>query len=174
MFEPYYQVDIVVRAFAEVTKTFPRAHLCLVGSGGMEKELRTLAASLNLANIEFAGAVPREQIGSYYDRADIFVNASRLDNMPVSILEAFAAGVPVVTTAPDGMRYIVDHERTGLLCAPGDWHALAKNITRLLLDQELAQRLAQNAHIESHRYRWEVVRTQWLDIYQSLMNRPEY
>ena len=171
MFEPYYQVDIVVRALAEVAKTFPDVSLCLVGSGSQEKDIRTVAAKLNLRNIEFAGAVPRDRIGQYYDRADIFVNASRLDNMPVSILEAFASGTPVVTTAPDGIRYLVEHDRTGLLCDPGDWCALAKNVIRLLSDPELAFRLARNGHIQSRRYGWEAVRMQWLDVYQSLSNK---
>jgi len=62
--------------------------------------------------------VDRDEIGKYYDRADIFINASRLDNMPVSILEAFASGTPVVSTAPEGMRYLVEHGRTGLCPIP--------------------------------------------------------
>jgi glycosyltransferase involved in cell wall biosynthesis len=169
MFESYYQVDVVVRAFAEVVKAFPDARLCLVGAGSQEKELRMLAAEANLHNIEFAGAVSRSQIGHYYDEADIFINASRLDNMPVSILEAFASGTPVVTTAPAGMRYFVEHERTGLLCVPGDWRALAANVVRLLQQPMLAMRLAESAYVESKSYRWEAVRSQWLAVYSSLL-----
>lgn len=168
MFEPYYQVELVVRAFAQVSAAFPEARLCLVGSGSQENEIRTLADRLELRNIEFAGVVPRDQIGHFYSKSDIFVNASKLDNMPVSVLEAFASGTPVVTTAPPGMRYIVEHERTGLLCEPGDWRGLAANIFRLLREPELALRLAQNAHSEGRRYRWEGVRGQWLDAYRSL------
>jgi glycosyltransferase involved in cell wall biosynthesis len=65
--------------------------------------------------------------------------------MPVSILEAFASGTPVVTTAPEGIRYIVEHERTGLLCEPGDWRALAKNVTRFAA--ESAIRAADSAEL---------------------------
>jgi len=68
MFEPYYQVDLVVRAFAEVVQAFPESRLCLVGSGTLEKDIRALAADLGVRNIEFAGAVPRHQIGRYYDK----------------------------------------------------------------------------------------------------------
>ncbi len=168
MFEPYYRVELVVRAFSQVTAEFPDARLCLVGSGSQENEIRSLAGKLNLRNIEFAGIVPRDQIGHFYGTADIFVNASQLDNMPVSILEAFASGTPVVTTAPEGMRYIAEHERTALLCEPGDSRALAANVIRLLREPELALRLAQNAHSESRRYRWEAVRGQWLDAYRSV------
>jgi glycosyltransferase involved in cell wall biosynthesis len=126
---------------------------------------------MNLSGVNFLGVASREQIGLFYDRADIFVNASNLDNMPVSVLEAFASGTPVVTTAPQGMRYIVDDGRTGLLSEPGDVHALALNILRVLNDEELARRLAQNAFAESSRYHWESVREQWLTVYRGLVPR---
>ena len=102
------------------------------------------------------------------DQADIFINASRLDNMPVSVLEAFASGTPVVTTAPEGMRYLVEHERTGMLSEPGDAEALARNVIRLLQEPELACQLASNAHEQLSRYCWGAVREQWLDVYHSL------
>ncbi len=88
--------------------------------------------------------------------------------MPVSILEAFASGTPVATTAPEGIRYLVEHEQTGLLGPPGDWRALANNVARLLREPELASRVAANAHEQSRKYRWEVVRKQWLQTYRSL------
>jgi glycosyltransferase involved in cell wall biosynthesis len=66
------------------------------------------------------------------------------------------------------MRYIVDHERTGLLSEPGDAAALAMNILRLLGDSELATKLAQNAFAESNRYAWQSVRDQWLSVYRGL------
>jgi glycosyltransferase involved in cell wall biosynthesis len=76
--------------------------------------------------------------------------------------------MPVVTTAPEGIRYIVEHERTGLLCDPGDWQALADNVVRLLRDPDLASRLARNAYEQSESYRWQAVRAEWLEIYRSL------
>jgi len=168
-FHPYYCIDVVVRAFAEVQKTFPEARLDLVGKGPLEVQIRSLVAELGLNGVTFMGVASRQRIGSYYDRADIFINASRLDNMPVSIIEAFGAGTPVVTTAPESMRYLVEHERTGLLSEPGDSSALARNVVRLLRDPDLAAGLAWNAYQESQRYRWAAVREQWLEIYRSLM-----
>jgi glycosyltransferase involved in cell wall biosynthesis len=127
---------------------------------------------LQLEDVEFVGRVTRDQIGPIYDWADIFINASDLDNMPISILEAFASGTPVVTTAPEGIRYLVENERTGLLCDPGDWPALAANVIRLLRNPDLASHLARNAYQDSRRYRWDVVRDQWLGIYASLCPLP--
>ncbi len=171
-FHPYYGIDVVVRAFAEVQKSWPGAQLDLVGGGVLEHETRNLVRQLNLSGVNFLGVASHRDIGRFYDRADIFVNASNLDNMPVSVLEAFACGTPVVTTAPEGMRYIVDHGRTGLLSEPGDALALALNILRLLSDSELATRLAQNAFAESSRYTWKSVREQWLRVYLGLVPRP--
>jgi len=167
-FHPYYCVDVVLRAFAEVQKTFPDALLELVGKGPSEPEIRDLVSELKLKGIEFAGVASRQDIGKYYDRADIFINGSRLDNMPVSVLEAFASGTPVVTTAPEGMRYLVEHEHTGLLSEPGDVQGLAQNVIRLLRDPVLASQLASNAHEQLVRYCWDAVRKQWLAVYHSL------
>jgi glycosyltransferase involved in cell wall biosynthesis len=167
--EPYYAVDDVVRAFGEVQSTFPDAKLLLVGGGSLEPQVRQLAAQLQLRNVEFVGKVPRSDIGKYYEQADIFINASWLDNMPVSVLEAFAAGTPVVTTAPEGIRYIVEHGRTGLLCEPRDWRALGQNVITVLQNPDLASTLARNAYEQSQQYRWESVRSQWLRLYQSVL-----
>jgi glycosyltransferase involved in cell wall biosynthesis len=168
-FEPYYDVDQVVRAFGSVKKEFPDGRLCLVGGGRLEPQVRQVVRELSLGgSVEFTGSVPRDRIGEAYARNHIFLNASWLDNMPVSLLEAFASGTPVVTTAPEGIRYIVEHERTGLLCDPKDWRGLAENVLRLLRDPEFALRLAGNAYEESRRYRWDTVREQWLEVYRSV------
>ena len=168
-FHSYYCVDLVVQAFAEIQRAFPEASLDLVGKGPQESQIRKLVGDLKLSGVRFRGVVPHAEIAQLYATADIFINASYLDNMPVSILEAFAAGPPVVTTAPEGMSYLVEHERTGLLSAPGDSLALAENVVRLLRDPDLAARLALNAHEEVKRYSWENIRQRWLGTYHALM-----
>jgi glycosyltransferase involved in cell wall biosynthesis len=168
-FSRYYSVDVVVRAFAEIKKEYPEARLDLVGNGPLEGDVRKLVADLNLTGINFAGVASRQEIGQYYDQADIFINASWLDNMPLSVIEAFASGTPVVTTSPECMPYLVEHERTGLLSQVGDEKALAANVVRLLRDPALAASLVENAHDESRKYTWEAVREQWLNTYRGLI-----
>jgi glycosyltransferase involved in cell wall biosynthesis len=167
-FHPYYCVDVVVRAFAEVQKAFPDAQLDLVGGGPVEGEIRNLVREMNLNGVNFKGVAAHHEIARFYDEADIFINASRLDNMPVSILEAFASGMPVVSTEPEGMRYVVEHERTGLLSGVGNATALAQNVIRVLRDSELADRLVTNAQRELEHYSWPIVREQWLEVYRTL------
>ena len=104
------------------------------------------------------------------DAADIFLNSSNIDNMPISILEAFAAGLPVVTTNAGGIPYIVADGETGLLVQREDHEALADRAIRLLEDPELADRIASKAHEQSRNYRWVAVRKGWLEIYRGVMN----
>jgi L-malate glycosyltransferase len=167
-FHHYYSVDLVVRAFAIVKKQYSDATLCLVGQGPLRRKIEGLVGQLGLSDVEFTGPIAHGNIARYYDQNDIFINASWLDNMPVSILEAFAAGTPVVTTAPESIRYLVEHDKTGLLCEPGDWNSLARNVIRLLREPALARRLASNANTIAENYRWQIVRAQWLEIYRSL------
>ncbi|MGH9486490.1 MAG: glycosyltransferase [Terriglobales bacterium] len=164
--EPYYCVNLVVRAFAQVQRLYPGARLLLVGGGSEELKIRALIAELGLTGVELAGFVGRDAIGNCYDRADILINASRVDNMPVSLLEGFAAGTPVASTDAGGIPYIIQHERTGLLSPVGDCDALAANVLRLLREPELAAELAANARRECARFRWDAVRSEWLAAYE--------
>jgi glycosyltransferase involved in cell wall biosynthesis len=151
-----------------VKKQYPDARLDLVGGGPLEADIRRLVAALTLSGVTFTGVASRGNIGKYYDDADIFINASWLDNMPVSVIEAFGCGTPVVTTSPESMPYLVENERTGLLSPVGDEHALAANVIRLLREPELAAKLVKNAYEESRKYTWDVVRAQWLKVYQDV------
>jgi len=168
-FHPYYCIDIVVKAFALVQREFPDASLDLVGKGPSENEVRRLVAELQLRNVNFRGVASRTEIGRYYDRADIFINASRVDNMPVSVIEAFSSGTPVVSTCPESMPYLVKHGCTGLLSAVGDDVALAANVSRVMREPDLAMHLAQNAYEQSQNYSWAAIRPQWLLAYGSLL-----
>jgi len=161
----------VVRAFAEIQRDFPDARLDLVGRGPAQIQIVNLIEKLGISGVHVCGVAFRDEIGRFYDQGDIFINASRLDNMPISILEAFASGMPVVSTEPGGMRYVVEHGRTGLLSPVGDAAALAQNIIRVLQDSELAERLVANARREMQRYSWPVVREQWLELYRTLAYR---
>jgi len=91
-FETCYGIDLVVRAFAEVKETFGDARLFLLGKGTQEDSICPLVTELGVRDVESAGSIKRDKIGGFYAGADILVNASWVDNMPVSILESFARG----------------------------------------------------------------------------------
>jgi glycosyltransferase involved in cell wall biosynthesis len=127
-----------------------------------------MVGELNLRNVDFKGATHPDKMPSVYEQNDIFVSGSYVDCSPVSILEAFCCGLPVVTAAAGGIPHLVDHERTGLLSAPGDANALASNVARILHEQDFAQELARRARQIAEFHSWSALRDSWLQTYRSL------
>ncbi len=107
-------------------------------------------------------------MAAVYDAHDIYLTATDIDNMPCSITECFAAGLPVVTTNAGGVPYIVRHEETGLMVERDDHEALAANAIRLLEDLELAAAIARRAREECEQYAWPQIKGQWLAVYRAL------
>jgi glycosyltransferase involved in cell wall biosynthesis len=170
-FEPIYNVACTLRAFASVQARYPEASLTLVGSGSQDSLLRKLAASLGLRNVVFAGRVPPSDISRYYAAADIYVQTPAIDNMPLSVLEAFASGLPVVSTNVGGVPSILEDGTHGLLATADDPEAVAAQILRLLDDHELARRLAAAAYQTCGAYCWSSVRARWVAAYRMAIAR---
>src|SRR5215207_5017779 len=147
-FEPMYNVAAVLRAFARVQAEVPEARLTVAGYGSQDAALRALARELALRDVEFTGRVSPEAMPALYDAADVYLNAPDIDNMPNSVIEAYAAGLPVVTTDAGGIPYIVHDGETGLMVPSGDDAALAAAALRLLREPDLARRLAARARDE--------------------------
>ena len=163
--EAHYGVDVVLRAFALIQQRFPDAALKVAGDGPCREAIHQLAAELQLRNVEFVGSVTRERMAELYNEADCFLNGSRIDNQPLSILEAFASGLPVVTTNAGGIPDVVTDGVTALLVEMDDYAALARAAVNLLEHPEIAARLINEARKECRRYTWEAVRAQWLKAY---------
>jgi glycosyltransferase involved in cell wall biosynthesis len=164
---PFCHVDDLLRAFALVRGRVGDARLIVAADGGERASLERLARELGVGGIEFTGWIAPESIASLYASADVLLNASdERDNVPMSILEAFAAGLPVVSTAAAGIPELVRDGETGLLVPPGDHRAIAVAVLRLLDEPGLATRVAHAARESLARYRWEAVREQWLALYE--------
>jgi L-malate glycosyltransferase len=163
--EPHYQVDNTLRAFARVQARYPETTLTVAGSGSEEGRLRRLAASLGVAGIRFVGRVEPEMMPRLCDDADIFLNSSVIDNQPVSVLEAFAAGLPVVSTGTGDLAALVRDDVTGLTVPPGNPSAMAEAILKLLRNPQQAIAMSRRARQETERYTWAHVRQEWAAVY---------
>jgi len=166
-----YNVACVLRAFAQIQKALPNATLTLAGEGSQRAALEDLASELHLRNVRFLGKVPHAAMPALYDEADVFLNGSDVDNLPLSILEAFACGLPVITTDAGGIPYLVEHGVTGLVVPRNDSAALARSAVELLSEPDRARWLARNAFEASKTYRWDAIRVKWLDVYRRLSSR---
>lgn len=171
-FEPLYNVAATLRAFARVQARRPDATLTLVGAGSQEGALRSLATELELRNVTFAGRVAPDEIHRYYADADIYVQTPEIDNMPLSILEAFASGLPVISTNVGGVPAMLTHGVHGLLAPANDDEAVAGHVITLLESPEYARRLASDAAATCASYEWPVARNGWLDAYRSVARQP--
>ena len=169
--ESLYNVESILRAFALIQNRVSEARLIVAGDGSERKRLESLSAELRLSNIEFIGQVPPEKMPELYDQADMFINASNIDNMPVSHIEAFASGLAVVTTDAGGIPYIVADDRNGLVVSCEDHEALALSVVRLLEDAELAERIIKTARADCEKYTWAAVREEWVAAYAELAGR---
>jgi glycosyltransferase involved in cell wall biosynthesis len=168
--EPLYNVDCTLRAFRLIQDRYPDARFVVGNDGPLRRELERLAASLGLKNITFTGAVSQTRMAEMYDAADIYVMSPVIDNMPGTVLECFASGLPVVSTAAGGVPHVAEHGRNALLTPPGSPDALATACFRLLEEPELAYRLSEQAYRDCiERYSADSVRQQWKQVYRRLV-----
>jgi glycosyltransferase involved in cell wall biosynthesis len=166
-FEEHYNVSCILRAFGRIQARMPEAKLVVAGDGPLRMRLRAEARDLGLRNVTFRGAVAPDHMATLYDDADVYLNSPDIDNMPNSILEAAACGLPIVTSDAGGIPYIVRNGVTALLTPRNDDAALAAAAMRVLEEPGLASRLATAARAEVlERYVWPAVELGWMETYR--------
>lgn len=170
-FHPVYNPLMAVRVLERLRATHPGATLVMGGQDkGMQEEVARYARSRGLAEaVRLPGFLEMEQKLGEGQAAEIFINTSHVDNMPVAVVEACALGLPVVTTVVGGIPDLLVDGETGLFCPDGDVDAMARSISRLLEEPGLAARLSAAGRRLAERSGWEQVRPQWELLFASLM-----
>ena len=164
--EALYDIGTAIRAFAEVVRARPDARLTIAGSGPERARLERIADELGVAgSVRFTGRLDGAELPALYRSATLMLNPSRIDNMPNSMLEAMASGVPIVSTNAGGIPHMVEDGITALLVAPGDVPAMARAALEVLGDVRLGRRLAAAGLDASGRYSWASVRAALLGTY---------
>lgn len=163
-----YNPACTLRAFAVIQRKYPEARLTIAHDGPLRRELEALAGELGLRQTQFIGSVSPAKMAPLYDSVDIYLMSPNADNMPLSILECFAAGLPVVSSYAGGVPKLVEDQMTGLLFRPNDHLAMAACALRLLEEPGLAARLTANARARCERYSWAEIGPQWVALYSQL------
>jgi glycosyltransferase involved in cell wall biosynthesis len=141
---PEKDPDTLLKAFARVAAELPQARLVLVGTGPLEQRLRRRATTMSLdGKVQFTG--PRDDVQRLLPACDVVALTSRHEGLGLALVEALAAGVPVVATDVGGVGEVVHHGRTGLLVPPGDVPAIAKALNRVLADPQLRAAMSAEA-----------------------------
>lgn len=168
--EPIYDIATALKAFSLLKKDAPDTILTVAGSGPLRVDLERMADNLGITeSVVFTGRLDNIQMAEIYRNTDLLLNTSLADNMPISLLEALACGVPIVSTNVGGIPYLVEDSRTALLIKPGDAEAMATAASQILNDPDLAARLRANGLKEVKNYSWPIVKDMWLAIYNEML-----
>lgn len=164
--EPLYDIPCVLEAYKQVLTQYPYATLDILGQGSLREQLEQYVLRNNLTNVRFLGQVSNSQIYEYLANADIMLSAAKVDNMPVSLLEAMNAGVLVIAGKVGGIPYMIEDGKTGLLFKSEDSADLANKILWALSNPQKTQRIVNEAQREVQKYAWKNIKDKLINIYE--------
>ena len=192
-FEPLYNIPCILRAYEKVLQLYPNATLDLLGRGSMRGQLEHYVAEHQLTGVRFVGQVPNKEIYDYLAKADILLSSPRIDNMPVSVLEAMNAGLLVISSRVGGVPYMIEeydlaigngqwalddetnrqspianspNKATGLLFESDNADELAEKMLWALAHPAEVQTIITNAQAEVQKYSWVKIRKQLMKLYE--------
>jgi glycosyltransferase involved in cell wall biosynthesis len=163
---------VLLRAMLEVWKKHPETILVLVGKGELDVELRTEVLQLDVnSKVKFLGW--RDDVDEIMQLIDILVLPSLNEGMGRVLVEAMAAGKPVVASRVGGIPDLVKDEKTGLLVPPGDARALANAILRLVKNPLEAKDMGAAGRLYCHRFGLEAMVEKLDDLYDEIISAPQ-
>lgn len=173
-FHEIYNPELAIRVLARLVKDVPDARLCMIGAdtgdGRLDATRRTAEDLGLLDRVDFVGRVPKEAVPEWLQKGDIFLNTSNVDNTPVSVMEALACGLCVVSTKVGGIPYLIDDGTHALLVPPDDPEAMASAVLRVLEDPALAARLSRQGRERVESFSWNQVLPAWQTLFQDLVS----
>lgn len=135
------------------------------------QETKNIIEELGLQkSIEIVPGIPKSKVPEYLAQADIFINTTNVDNTPVSVLEAMACGLCIVSTNVGGIPYLLDDGQDALLVLPNNPESMANAVQRILTEPGLAERLSQNARKKAEQFDWSVILPQWEALFEEALN----
>lgn len=164
-FHRMYNPSLAARVLGELVGDYPETNLIMVGpdkGDGSFQSCQHAVQELGLEHkVQFPGGVPKSDVPDWLNKGDIFLNTTNVDNTPVSVIEAMAMGMCVVSTNVGGIPYLLEHEHDALLVPPDAPQAMADAVRRILTEPGLAERLSRNARAKAEQFDWSVILPQW-------------
>jgi glycosyltransferase involved in cell wall biosynthesis len=171
-FHPIYAPSVAIWVMETIASEFPEAHLTMVGPDRLPG---TLAATQRVVDQLGAGkhvrlvpGVPASEVPRYLNEGDIFLNTTTVDNTPVSVLQAMACGLCVVSTDVGGIPYLLDHEQDSLLVPPREPQTMAACVRRILTEDGLSARLSRTARSHAEEFDWQRTLPRWDQLLRSV------
>lgn len=170
-----YSPTTAVEVLKLLKDKFPEMSLTMVGpdkgDGSLEK-VEAMATDYSLGkDVSIIGGVDKKQVPYWLNQADIFINTTRYESFGVSVLEAAACGLPIVTTDAGELPYMWEDGVDALVVPVDDPHAMADAVERILTDPELAGILSANARKKAEGYDWSIIMPQWEALFTELISQ---
>ena len=164
-FHRIYNPLLAVRVLNLLRESYQNVHLAMIGFDKGDGSLQKVEEYINdhgLQNhVSIVRGVPKNEVPEKLSKGDIFMNTTNIDNTPVSVIEAMACGLCVVSTNVGGIPYLLHDGEDALLVPLNDAEAMANAIRRILTEPGLAERLSHNARKKAEQFDWSVVLPQW-------------
>lgn len=164
-FASIYNPEMAVKVLSTLKEKYPNATLTMVGpdkDGSMETT-KALAEKLN-DEVSFTGKLSKEDWWKLSEEYDVFINTTHFDNTPVSVMEAMALGIPVVSTNVGGIPFLIENNKTALLVDDNDITEMVNSIQRLIEDKNLTISLSENGRKLAETWDWDKVKEQWKNL----------
>ena len=174
-FHEIYNALLAVQVVAELRPRFPDLELTMIGpdkgDGTRAKVLAEIDRLSLKQHVRLEDAVPKARVPEVLGPHDLFLNTSDFDNMPVSVIEAMACGLCVVSTNVGGLPFLLEHGREGLLVPQRDAVAMAAAARQILTEPALASRLSLHARKKAETFDWAQVLPLWCDLLSGITGR---
>lgn len=172
-FHQIYNPSLASNVVARLAVNIPDIHLTMVGpdkGDGSLQHTQQVAKDFGVIDmLSFPGKVEKEEVPNWLRQGDIFINTTNIDNTPISVLEAMACGLCVVSTNVGGIPYLLKDEEDALLVPANNPEAMAAAVRRILTEPDLAARLSQNARHKVEQFDWSIIFPQWEMLFESFV-----
>ena len=164
-FSEIYNPLLAVKILKSLLDDGIQATLCMVGPDNDGSLFKTKKYAKELkVNVYFTGKLSKENWIELSKDYNIFINTTNFDNMPVSVIEAMALGLPVISTNVGGMPFLIENEHDGILVNPNKAKEFSEAIIKMLLDQEALNRMTLKAREKSVNYNWNSIKILWINL----------
>jgi glycosyltransferase involved in cell wall biosynthesis len=164
-----YNPALAIEVVAKLVDEFPAIHLTMIGPDHADGSLQAVERAIETFNIAehitLVGGVPKTDVPQWLNKGDIFINTTNIDNTPVSVIEAMACGLCVVSTNVGGIPYLLKDQLDACLVPPNNPEAMADIVRRILSEPSLAKGLSYNVRMKAELFDWSVVLPQWEQLF---------